>query len=203
MVSETTAQILARYIEIRRKTYGTPKSVNIITNPPAVKKPVPVIPKRVVAVPAEREPEELIALRAQKDALRAEIAELKHLREFAGAALLQETQALGDQIEKLRLQVGDLEKKTVTMRYITQKIARYTGWKELDIKSQRRPRDLVLIRQACAYWIARRTDASYPMIGRHLGERDHTTILHSVSAYPEKRKKAGRKLRKLTRSDHA
>ncbi|MGA1831633.1 helix-turn-helix domain-containing protein [Rhizobium wenxiniae] len=198
----TVAEMQARYADIRKRTYGEPKKVNISTNPPAKPAaPRPVV--RKVAPPVERQPDEFDALRAQKESLRKEIADLKELRLFAGAQLLQETQALGEQIEKLRSQVDDLEKKTVTMRYISSKIARWTGFNDRDVRSQRRPRDLVLIRQACAYWIARRTDASYPMIGRHLGGRDHTTVIHSVNAYPEKRKKMGRNLRKLSRSEHA
>lgn len=51
-------------------------------------------------------------------------------------------------------------------------------------------------RQFAMYWIARRTSLSYPMIGRILGGRDHTTILHGAKAYPMKRAKQGRTLRR-------
>lgn len=56
---------------------------------------------------------------------------------------------------------------------------------------------IVLARQAIAYWSRRQTQLSYPEIGRRLGDRDHTTILHAIRAYPQKRAKMGRYLRTL------
>lgn len=45
-----------------------------------------------------------------------------------------------------------------------------------DLVSNRRPAHLVLPRQA-AYWVATETTAlSLPVIGQHIGGRDHTTV---------------------------
>lgn len=62
------------------------------------------------------------------------------------------------------------------------------------IRSERRNRELATARQFIMYWAVRRTDLSYPLIGRLLG-RDHTTIMHGREAYQKKRAKQGRTLR--------
>ena len=64
-----------------------------------------------------------------------------------------------------------------------------------ELKSHRRNRELAFARQAICYWLCRRTEMSLPQIGRLLGGRDHTSILHARRTYPEKRAKMGRKLR--------
>lgn len=65
-----------------------------------------------------------------------------------------------------------------------------------DIIGTDQTRHLVNARQFVMYWAVRRTNMSRPQIGRELGRRDHTTILHGESAYVAKRAKQGRTLRK-------
>lgn len=64
-----------------------------------------------------------------------------------------------------------------------------------ELRSNRRDRDLVFARQFVMYWTARLTQHSLPLIGRLMGGRDHTTILHGRHAYAEKRSRMGRSLR--------
>lgn len=64
------------------------------------------------------------------------------------------------------------------------------------IKSQRRSRDIVLARQFIMYWAVRTTNLSLPQIGKLMGGRDHTTVLHGKKAYVSKRKAMGRTLRR-------
>lgn len=63
-----------------------------------------------------------------------------------------------------------------------------------EIRSERRDRRVVLARQAIMYWSARLTMLSLPSIGRLMGGRDHTTVLHGRNVYPSKRAKMGRHL---------
>tara|TARA_R110002126_G_scaffold63960_5_gene163996 strand:+ start:702 stop:1328 length:627 start_codon:yes stop_codon:yes gene_type:complete len=49
-----------------------------------------------------------------------------------------------------------------------------------DIKSERQFRELVLVRQLAVYFSKKFTLLSTPSIGRIFGNRDHTTILHSI-----------------------
>jgi chromosomal replication initiation ATPase DnaA len=64
-----------------------------------------------------------------------------------------------------------------------------------ELRSKRRSREIVLARQAVMYWTCRLTQRSLPEIGRMMGGKDHTTILHGRDAYPTKRAKMGRNLR--------
>jgi len=69
--------------------------------------------------------------------------------------------------------------KRITTTAIVRAVARASGVSSSDIRGQRRTRDLVRLRWAAA-WLARANGASYPQIGRALGGRDHTTIIHGV-----------------------
>lgn len=53
------------------------------------------------------------------------------------------------------------------------------GATKIDMISDRREASIVLPRQIICYLAARLTPHSYPVIGQHLGGRDHTTILHA------------------------
>jgi len=64
-----------------------------------------------------------------------------------------------------------------------------------EIHSDRRTRRVVLARHAIMYWACRLTLMSLPEIGRRMGNKDHTTILHARDTYPSKRAAQGRHLR--------
>lgn len=51
---------------------------------------------------------------------------------------------------------------------------------EVDLKSSRRFRKLIKPRHLACFLLREYTNLSYPQIGRKLGNRDHTTILHGV-----------------------
>lgn len=85
-------------------------------------------------------------------------------------------------------------KNATTVGRIVQRFARRFGVSNEDLVGGARNRDLVLIRQAVIYWCARRTNRSLCQIGRQM-KRDHTTVLHSIDKYIEKRARMGRTLR--------
>lgn len=67
----------------------------------------------------------------------------------------------------------------------------------IDLLSVRRTRDVVFPRQVVMYLCKRLTVKSLPQIGRQLGNRDHTTVLHGirmVEALIAKDKVAARKI---------
>lgn len=78
---------------------------------------------------------------------------------------------------------------------IERRICRALNVTRQDIRSDHRSRSIVLARFAVAYWACRLTRLSTPEIGRRLGGRDHTTILHARNTYPDKRARQGRFLR--------
>lgn len=67
----------------------------------------------------------------------------------------------------------------------------------IDLRCQRRTSRIVMARQFVCYWANRLTTHSAAQIGRFLGGRDHTTILHGKQAYVAKRARMGRSLRSL------
>lgn len=71
--------------------------------------------------------------------------------------------------------MGPLVRDVVTV------VAELTGFHPLDLKSQDRQRDVTDARHI-ACWVAYQCGygASYPLIGRVLGHRDHTTVMHAV-----------------------
>lgn len=74
------------------------------------------------------------------------------------------------------------------------------GFTRNDLYSDRRNRRLVFARQFIAYWACRLTTLSMPQIGKLMGGKDHTTILHGTRAYVEKRAYQKRMLRPISRS---
>jgi chromosomal replication initiation ATPase DnaA len=71
------------------------------------------------------------------------------------------------------------------------------GLSRTELVSNRRHKRVAFARQFIAYWCCRLTEMSLPQIGKRLGGRDHTTILHGKKAYVAKRKAMGRTLREV------
>jgi chromosomal replication initiation ATPase DnaA len=65
------------------------------------------------------------------------------------------------------------------------------------LKSNRRNQEIVLARQFVMYWALRLTSLSTVQVGRLMGGRDHTTVLHGKKEYQRKRAKMGRTLRSV------
>jgi hypothetical protein len=63
---------------------------------------------------------------------------------------------------------------------IIEEVAELTGIPSKEIKGHRRQLAYIRARQQAAYEIRLRLKLSLPMIGRVLGKRDHTTILHAI-----------------------
>ncbi|WOC17404.1 helix-turn-helix domain-containing protein [Pseudochrobactrum sp. MP213Fo] len=80
---------------------------------------------------------------------------------------------------------------------IVQRLSRVFQVSMVDLHSARCDRKASHSRQAIYYWAWRLTRLSSPQIGRRLGNRDHTTVLHGISAYQRKRAQMGRHLRAL------
>lgn len=65
----------------------------------------------------------------------------------------------------------------------------------MELRATRRHDKVSMARQFIYYWATRLTPMSLGQIGRLLGGRDHTTVLHGKEVYPKKRAKKGRYLR--------
>ncbi|MBO6901388.1 MAG: hypothetical protein JJ864_08580 [Rhizobiaceae bacterium] len=85
----------------------------------------------------------------------------------------------------------------ITLAEIERRICKATRVSRAEIHSSRRSMRVVLARQAFMYWARRLTSRSLPEIGRFVGGRDHTTVLHASRVYPDKRAERGRTLRRF------
>lgn len=73
-----------------------------------------------------------------------------------------------------------MPKPQVTSRDLIETCARLHGVSFVDIVSKRRTGNLARARH-CTAWVLRHgLQTSMPWVGRRLGDRNHTTILHSV-----------------------
>lgn len=70
--------------------------------------------------------------------------------------------------------------KPAPHRRVLDIVAEQTGVKRIDLLSHRRTVDIVRPRQLCFYLMKTCTTLSLPLIGRHMGGKDHTTVLHGI-----------------------
>jgi hypothetical protein len=63
---------------------------------------------------------------------------------------------------------------------ILEAVANYFRVSVMDLKSARRTHDVVLPRHIAMYLSKELTPFSLPVIGRHIGGKDHTTVLNGV-----------------------
>lgn len=82
-----------------------------------------------------------------------------------------------------------------TYREIERRACKLFNVRRSEIASDRRNKEIVFVRHFIAYWTVRLTSLSLPQIGRLMGGRDHTTILHGRHKYPVRRELMGRYLR--------
>jgi len=70
--------------------------------------------------------------------------------------------------------------KPAAHRRIIDIVAEVTGVERMQLLSGRRMADIVRPRQICFYLLKTCTTLSLPLIGRCMGGRDHTTVLHGA-----------------------
>ena len=73
-----------------------------------------------------------------------------------------------------------MEPKRIKIDDILKLVSKHYGVSRNDILSQRRHRSVVRPRQIAMYLAKQLTSRSLPEIGRRIGGRDHTTVLHAV-----------------------
>lgn len=130
------------------------------------------------------------ALQRQRQAYERDLAEkerIARIREEAAQRAKAYAQELRQAGFRYRPAVADIERKAM----------RVFGVSKKDLHGNRRYREIVFARQFVMYWAVRLTPLSLPQIGRLMGDRDHTTVLHGSDSYPEKRAAMGRHLRRV------
>ncbi len=75
--------------------------------------------------------------------------------------------------------------RKVTIQEIQKKVADHYNIRIAEMSSARRARNIARPRQVAMYLAKQLTSKSLPDIGRHFGDRDHTTVMHAVSRVTE------------------
>jgi hypothetical protein len=76
-------------------------------------------------------------------------------------------------------QIGYIGERT-QVSHVARVVSAFYGCSVIDVLSERRTRRIVEPRQVAMYLASKLTGRSTPEIGRRLGNRDHTTVLHGA-----------------------
>lgn len=85
-----------------------------------------------------------------------------------------------DQVSKILEDFITNRNRSVNPEKIFKTVAAYFSIKYEDLLGQRRNREIVHPRQLAMYLLRHEANFSYPRIGKELGGKDHTTIMHGV-----------------------
>lgn len=164
----------------------------VVYDPENERKPWKPIVRIEMRTPALRKKHAKITLeRAKAKRIDADRRLREHVRMLAAEADDARREIIASKLTKVALLIPLSEVERIIIRACTVfKVSRK------EIFSDRRNRDIVFARQFVMYWAVRRTSLSLPQIGKKIGGRDHTTVLHGARVYPEKRALKGRSLRK-------
>jgi chromosomal replication initiator protein len=88
--------------------------------------------------------------------------------------------------EVLRDLITD-EDKPLTVDSILKVVSDYFGLKVQELKSKRRTKELVTARQIAMYIIKHNTKLSLSEIGKHLGGKEHATVIYACKQIEEKK----------------
>ncbi len=81
----------------------------------------------------------------------------------------------------------DTQVRKVTIEVIQRAVADQFGMKIIELKQKNNSRSIVVPRQIAMYLAKQLTEASLPEIGRHFGDKHHTTVMHSIAKIDELR----------------
>ena len=84
------------------------------------------------------------------------------------------------------------KKGLVQTKQIVESVANFYGVKVSDMISASRRRELVTPRQVVMYLMREEINASFPLIGKELGNRDHTTAMHAYGKIKKEIDEGGR-----------
>ena len=108
-----------------------------------------------------------------------------NVRELEGAlnTIMCQSQLLGrtlslDEVKTL-IKNSSRPRKTLAIADVVDKVARYYDIDQASIYEKTRRKEVVRPRQIIMYILREDFQVSYPAIGKKLGGRDHTTVIHS------------------------
>ncbi len=84
------------------------------------------------------------------------------------------------------LKTSTLPQKAISSKEVVKTIAEFYGVEEESIIDKNRKKEVVKPRQVCMYILRHSLNLSYPEIGKRLGGRDHTTVMHACDSIKTK-----------------
>ena len=108
-----------------------------------------------------------------------------NIRELEGAlnTIMCQSQLLGKtlSLDEVRSIIKNSSKprKTLAVSDVVDKVARYFDIDQASVYEKTRRKEIVKPRQIIMYILREDFQISYPTIGKKLGGRDHTTVIHS------------------------
>jgi chromosomal replication initiator protein len=120
-----------------------------------------------------------------------------NVRELEGAlnTIMCQSQLLGKTltVDEVRLIIKNSSRprKTLAITDVVDKIARYYDIEPTSIYEKTRRKEVVKPRQIIMYILREDFQISYPAIGKKLGGRDHTTVIHSCEKIKEEIRRGG------------
>lgn len=108
-----------------------------------------------------------------------------NIRELEGAlnTIMCQSQLLGRTLSidevKVIIKNSSRPRKTLAVSDVVDKVARYFDVDQASIYEKTRRKDIVKPRQIIMYLLREDFQVSYPAIGKKVGGRDHTTVIHS------------------------
>jgi chromosomal replication initiator protein len=96
-------------------------------------------------------------------------------------------------VDEVRLIIKNSSRprKTLAITDVVDKIARYYDIEPASIYEKTRRKEVVKPRQIIMYILREDFQISYPAIGKKLGGRDHTTVIHSCEKIKTELTKGG------------
>lgn len=117
-----------------------------------------------------------------------------NIRELEGAlnTIMCQSQLLGrtltlDEVRSI-IKNSSRPRKTLAVSDVVDKVARYFDIDQSSIYEKTRRKEIVRPRQIIMYILREDFQVSYPAIGKKLGGRDHTTVIHSCEKIKEELK---------------
>ena len=86
-----------------------------------------------------------------------------------------------EMVKRVLLNLNEKKKDGIMLDNVLKTVAKYYQVLVSDLKSKKRHKDISTIRQIAFYLMKKLTFHSLQTIGEHVGKRDHSTVLHSIS----------------------
>lgn len=83
-----------------------------------------------------------------------------------------------DNSKKILKEIVDKKKQTITPELIIREIVKYYGTTTEDLLGKKRTKEIVMPRQITMYFLRHEASMSFPDIGKQMGGKDHSTIMH-------------------------